>query len=139
MFDWRVDAVGFVKDLVKKVVDEFSPKIKERMLRERAEAAEGKVFKAKLIPCSVRTVDADKFLRMYDRGAVKRGDFLDCIRVSSEPTAKLLSAADLEKISDVAPGTPRLVIDRIEKGEPDAQAALANLSASLAAPVAAAA
>lgn len=110
--DIRVDAIGFVNELVAHFANELKTKVKSGMMEKGAERAEGDAFDALLVAGEISTVDPAKFLRKYEKGEISKKDFLSAISVARGKAEEFMAPRDLDLISDTKASSPSLRVTR---------------------------
>jgi hypothetical protein len=128
--DVRVDRIGYVQELVRQYADKLKKQVKERMDRDSLLLLEGDAFEGRLAASTSSTIDAEKFLRLWERGTITRKDFLAAITVQRSQAAKLMSPFELEAISETEDGAPRLTIVRKKGVEVSLIQALSHVQAA---------
>jgi hypothetical protein len=129
--DVRVDHLGFVGELA----DEFAKPLRDRVktdLEERGTPrVSGDAFQGLLVMVRSSWIDADKFLRLYERKKMSRAQFLAAISVKKEPALQVLSGQDLAAITSEGNATPSLRVTRIKGVEVSLIEAVKTIAAAV--------
>lgn len=132
MHDARIDQLGFAKELDRHFTEPLNGEVKQALLARSIDRATGDHFEAVLVTPTETTVDADKFLKLYEKKAISRAQFLAAIAIRKKQALIAVSGDDLAKISVVEPGSPRLSVPRIKGFEPTLADCIASLAAAIA-------
>ena len=112
--DVRIDQLGFVAELDKSFADPLRDKVKEDLIAKSIERAAGDSFEGLIVKSDSYTVDAAKFLDLYEAGFISRAQLISAIKVNRTPAQQFLSLEKLASISLVTPATPQLRVSRIK-------------------------
>jgi hypothetical protein len=113
--DIRVDRVGLVNELYDLWAAPMQKKIKDDMARDGLELVEGDSHEGLLIQTTTSSIDAARFFKLFECGVIKKSEFLAAITINKAAAKKLMSEAEMLRMSTIEPGTPRFTIVR-QKG-----------------------
>ncbi len=129
--DVRVDQICFANELWTKHVEKINAAVKGRMIERGMERVQGDIAEAVLSGGSAREIEADKFLRLYEKGKIKRKDFITAIAVKIGPSEQFLSANDIDAICIRTKRAPSLTVKRKTGVEIKLVQALEGLGAAI--------
>jgi len=114
-----LDHIGFVEELDRRFVRPLRDKVKAALTAKGAVRGAGDYFTGLIagVGKSTGRIDPEKFLRLYEKKKISRAQLVAAIRVGNEAASECLSQAEIDKISDFTPATPRLCVERIKTVE----------------------
>lgn len=129
--DVRLDHIGFVDELQKQFANPLKTKVKADFAGKSIERASGDCFDGLVVTGTRLTVDPEKFLRLFERKAITRAQFVAAISVGRDAAIDCVSREDLAKISTEAPTTPSLRVGRIKGVEINLVDAVRSIAAAI--------